>query len=59
MSKLKFIDLFSGCGGFSEGFYQEGFESVVHVDFNAPACETVKERMRFYNWAMQSIFPNT
>jgi DNA (cytosine-5)-methyltransferase 1 len=55
MSKLKFIDLFSGCGGFSEGFYQEGFESIVHVDFDAPACETVKERMRFYNYTEKAI----
>lgn len=53
--KLKFIDLFSGCGGFSEGFYQEGFESIVHVDFDAPACETVKERMRFYDYSEKII----
>ncbi|MEH0157350.1 DNA cytosine methyltransferase [Limibacter armeniacum] len=53
--KLTFIDLFAGCGGFSEGFYQEGFESVVHVDFDAPACETIKERMRHYNYSESSI----
>lgn len=53
--KLTFIDLFAGCGGFSEGFYQEGFESIVHVDFDAPACETVKERMRYYNYPENSI----
>ena len=29
-----FIDLFAGCGGFSEGFYKEGFKSLVHVDFD-------------------------
>ncbi len=53
--KFTFIDLFAGCGGFSEGFYQEGFKSVVHVDFDAPACETVKERMRFYNYSEKAI----
>lgn len=56
MSKKRtFIDLFAGCGGFSEGFYQEGFESIVHVDFDAPACETLKERMRFYNYKEDTI----
>ncbi len=53
--KYTFIDLFAGCGGFSEGFYQEKFESVVHVDFDAPACETVKERMRYYNYSEKAI----
>ena len=53
--KYTFIDLFSGCGGFSEGFYQEKFESVVHVDFDGPACETVKERMRYYNYSEKAI----
>jgi len=56
MSKKRtFIDLFAGCGGFSEGFYQEGFESIVHVDFDAPACETLKERMRFYKYEEDTI----
>lgn len=56
MSKKRtFIDLFAGCGGFSEGFYQEGFESIVHVDFDAPACETLKERMRFYKYEEDAI----
>ena len=53
--KYTFIDLFAGCGGFSEGFYQEKFKSVVHVDFDAPACETVKERMRYYNYSEKAI----
>lgn len=53
--KGTFIDLFAGCGGFSEGFYQEGFESIVHVDFDAPACETLKERMRFYKYEEDTI----
>lgn len=50
MSKLTFIDLFAGCGGFSEGFYKEDFESLVHVDFDEAACLTLKERMRFYKY---------
>lgn len=48
--KHTFIDLFSGCGGLSEGFYQENFTSLVHVDFDVPSCETIKERMRYYKY---------
>lgn len=53
--RFTFIDLFAGCGGLSEGFYQERFQSIVHVDFDAPACETLKERMRYYNYSEKSI----
>lgn len=38
--KLKAVDLFSGCGGFSYGFQQAGFEVVVGVDNNATALKT-------------------
>ena len=30
--KLKFIDLFSGCGGLSLGFEQAGFSSILAID---------------------------
>ena len=46
----KFIDLFAGAGGLSEGFYQEGFKSLVHVEIDKHACETLRERMRFYDY---------
>lgn len=52
---LTFIDLFAGCGGFSEGFYQEGFKSLLHVDFDEAACLTLKERMKFYNYEEEFI----
>ena len=45
-----FIDLFAGAGGLSEGFYQENFRPLVHVEIDKYACETLKERMRFYNY---------
>lgn len=45
-----FIDLFAGAGGLSEGFYQEGFRSLVHVEIDRHACETLRERMRFYDY---------
>jgi DNA (cytosine-5)-methyltransferase 1 len=50
-----FIDLFAGCGGFSEGFYKEGFKSLVHVDFDEAACLTLKERMKHYNYSQEEI----
>jgi DNA (cytosine-5)-methyltransferase 1 len=52
---LTFIDLFAGCGGFSEGFYKEGFKSLVHVDFDEAACLTLKERMRHYKYSSADI----
>lgn len=34
------IDMFAGCGGFSHGFRQAGFESVLAVEIDAWASET-------------------
>ena len=45
-----FIDLFAGCGGLSEGFYRQGFEALAHVEIDHWACETLRERMRFYRY---------
>lgn len=42
-----FVDLFSGCGGFSEGFIHEGFEPLLHVDFDLACCETLRNRLKF------------
>src|SRR3989338_5437772 len=36
------LDLFSGCGGFSSGFMQAGFEVVGFVEYWKPAIETYK-----------------
>lgn len=36
----KVLDLFSGCGGLSEGFLQAGLEVAVSVEINQKACET-------------------
>lgn len=47
---FKFIDLFAGCGGLSEGFYRQGFEALAHVEINHWACETLRARMKYYGY---------
>jgi DNA (cytosine-5)-methyltransferase 1 len=39
-NSLKFIDLFSGCGGFSKGLEMAGHKCVLGVDFDKYAVET-------------------
>lgn len=53
--KYSFIDLFAGCGGFSEGFYKENFCALTHVEFDKHACETLKERMDYYGYKQDEI----
>jgi DNA (cytosine-5)-methyltransferase 1 len=42
MSKLNFIDLFSGAGGFLRGFLDEGFEPLFSIENWKPAILTHK-----------------
>ena len=48
-NKIKFLDLFAGCGGLSEGFIQAGYEPVAHVEMDKSACFSLKTRMS-YHW---------
>lgn len=41
-TKLKYIDLFSGAGGFSLGFDNMGFHNVFSIDIEPRFCETYK-----------------
>jgi DNA (cytosine-5)-methyltransferase 1 len=44
--KLTFIDLFSGCGGLSEGFLQSGdYEGLAHVEWEVPMVNTLRKRL--------------
>lgn len=45
----KFLDLFAGAGGLSEGFIQAGYTPVAHVEMDVAACYTLKTRVA-YHW---------
>lgn len=45
---MRYIDLFAGAGGFSEGFRRGGFESVAHVEIDPAACFTLKTRLSYH-----------
>lgn len=45
-----FIDLFAGCGGLSEGFYMQRFNALAHIEIDHIACQTLRTRMRNYNY---------
>ena len=50
--KSKFLDLFAGGGGLSEGFVQAGFEPVAHVEKGRAQCFTLRTRAA-YHWMKQ------
>lgn len=45
---MRYLDLFAGAGGLSEGFIKAGFEPVAHVEINEAACYTLKTRTAFH-----------
>lgn len=44
----KYLDLFAGAGGLSEGFVQAGFRPIAHVEMDEAACFTLKTRAAYY-----------
>ncbi len=48
MSDIKYIDLFAGAGGLSEGFIRQGYKPVAHVEYDKAACFTLKTRVAFH-----------
>jgi len=45
--QLTFIDLFSGCGGLSEGFLNTGkFKGLAHIEWEKPMVETLRHRLK-------------
>jgi DNA (cytosine-5)-methyltransferase 1 len=53
MNELKYIDLFAGAGGLSEGFIRAGFKPIAHVEMNKDACDTIKTRTA-YHWLKEN-----
>ena len=47
-SSLKYIDVFAGAGGLSEGFIREGFQAIAHVEMDKDACDTLKTRLAYH-----------
>lgn len=47
-TQLKFLDLFAGAGGLSEGFIRNGFHPVAHVEADPAACFTLRTRMAWH-----------
>lgn len=45
---MRYLDLFAGAGGLSEGFFRAGFEPVAHVELSEAACYTLKTRAAFH-----------
>ena len=45
---LRFLDLFAGAGGLSEGFIQAGYTPVAHVEMDKAACYTLRTRAVFH-----------
>ncbi len=52
--KLKYIDLFSGAGGLSEGFLTEGYNPIVHVEIDEHACKTLETRLIYHKLKKQN-----
>lgn len=55
MKKYTFIDLFAGCGGLSEGFYKQGYKSLLHLEIDGTACKTLCTRMKHYGYSDEEI----
>lgn len=45
---FRFLDLFAGAGGLSEGFIQAGYTPVAHVEMDKAACNTLRTRAVFH-----------
>jgi DNA (cytosine-5)-methyltransferase 1 len=46
---MKYIDLFAGAGGLSEGFIRAGFQAVAHIEMNPEAVNTLKTRLAYWH----------
>lgn len=49
MLMYRYLDLFAGAGGLSEGFTRAGYIPVAHVEMDSAACYSLKTRAA-YHW---------
>ena len=49
MEQIKYLDLFAGAGGLSEGFIRAGCQPVAHVEMDVAASYTLRTRAA-YHW---------
>ena len=47
---MKVTDLFSGCGGFSKGFVDAGFELNQAIEIDESAAETYWSKLSRNGW---------
>lgn len=48
----RYLDIFAGAGGLSEGFVRAGFKPVGHIEMDRAACYTLKTRV-VYQWLLE------
>ena len=53
--EYRFIDLFAGCGGLSEGFYKQGYKALLHLEIDEAACKSLRTRMRYYGYTDDEV----
>ena len=57
--KINVIDLFSGCGGLTDGFLQTGkYKTLAAVDWELPTIQTLKKRLSLkwnYDLSLENI----
>ncbi|MET4081462.1 DNA (cytosine-5)-methyltransferase 1 [Pedobacter sp. UYP30] len=53
--KLKYIDLFSGAGGFSLGFENKGFQNIFSIDVEPSFCQTYKYNFKNHQLIQKDI----
>ena len=60
--KFKAVDLFSGCGGLTEGMKQSGFKVVAAVEINHDAAKTYKKNhanVKLFKQDIRTLNPDT